>query len=87
MLSITFIMIVLFIKSAVLKMSINQVSIQSKGHSHSQSYIFYMLDPVSIALDKGLRLVFRCSRVVRIYPCVKPKKKAWMELIQECCKW
>ena len=62
-LSITFIMIVLFIKSAVLKMSINQVWIQSKGHSHSQSYIFYMLDPVSIALDKGLRLVplFTCG--------------------------
>ena len=57
MLSITFIMIVLFIKSAVLKMSIKSEFKVEVIVTVNPTFSKYMLDPVIIALDEGLRLV------------------------------
>ena len=56
-LSITFIMIVLFIKSAVLKMSIKSEFKVKVIVTVNPTFSIYMLDPVIIALDEGLRLV------------------------------
>ena len=57
MLSITFIMIVLFIKSAVLKMSIKSEFKVKVIVTVNPTFSKHMLDPVIIALDEGLRLV------------------------------
>ena len=57
MLSITFIMTVLFIKSAVLKMSIKSEFKVKVIVTVNPTFSKYMLDPVIRALDEGLRLV------------------------------
>ena len=50
-------MIVLFIKSAVLKMSIKSEFKVKVIVTVNPTFSKYMLDPVIIALDEGLRLV------------------------------